>query len=91
MAGVEVMIKELACLRCGHRWLPNSENAPRVCPLCHSPYWNKLRTLRNGTRSAGTGLGRRARRLANKAVPKSMFGASPDLPSFIRQEDDIRV
>jgi len=29
--------------RCGHEWLPRSEDTPRVCPKCKSPYWDKPR------------------------------------------------
>lgn len=38
---VEMMrkFKEYGCKRCAHSWL-GREQEPRVCPLCHSPYWN---------------------------------------------------
>ncbi len=29
------------CLRCGHTWIPRTEEIPKVCPKCKSPYWNK--------------------------------------------------
>jgi len=29
------------CLRCGHKWTPRGMERPRVCPGCHSPYWDK--------------------------------------------------
>jgi len=32
------------CERCGHEWLPrNKDEAPRVCPKCKSPYWDRPR------------------------------------------------
>lgn len=31
------------CLRCGWAWYRRSPDEPRVCPKCHSPYWNKER------------------------------------------------
>ena len=36
-------IKELACNRCEHRWLPRAFKLPDRCPKCNSPYWNKPR------------------------------------------------
>ena len=33
------------CERCSHEWIPRNgqEAEPRVCPKCHSPYWNSPR------------------------------------------------
>src|SRR2546428_10006770 len=33
------------CDRCGHEWIPrqSNESEPRVCPRCHSAYWNRPR------------------------------------------------
>jgi ribosomal protein L31 len=37
------------CFRCGHKWITQSTDAmgellmPRVCPDCHSVYWNVRR------------------------------------------------
>jgi len=31
------------CERCEHEWLPRNDDAPRVCPKCKSPYWDKPR------------------------------------------------
>ena len=33
----------LHCLRCGHDWYPRSPEAPKQCPKCRSPYWNRPR------------------------------------------------
>jgi rubrerythrin len=38
-----VILPKFKCLRCGHNWLPRNENAPKYCPSCNSPYWNKER------------------------------------------------
>jgi predicted Zn-ribbon and HTH transcriptional regulator len=36
------------CERCGHQWLPrDTEQEPRVCPKCKSPYWNRPRRAAN--------------------------------------------
>jgi putative FmdB family regulatory protein len=32
------------CTRCGHEWLPRSDAAPKNCPHCKSPYWDKPRS-----------------------------------------------
>ena len=31
---------ELTCLRCGHKWIPRTDN-PAMCPACKSRVWNK--------------------------------------------------
>lgn len=36
----------MTCSRCGHTWEPREDvavKAPRVCPKCKSPYWNRPR------------------------------------------------
>ena len=35
---MKVVQKE--CLRCGHKWLPRKIERPRLCPKCHSAYWD---------------------------------------------------
>ena len=35
-----IEIKKLECLRCGHQWVARKEEI-RVCPKCHSAYWDK--------------------------------------------------
>jgi len=33
-----------SCLRCFHQWMPRDKSrAPKVCPKCKSPYWNRPR------------------------------------------------
>lgn len=40
--GENIELKGHRCYRCGHAWLPrNSNDRPKVCPKCKSPYWNK--------------------------------------------------
>ncbi len=29
------------CLRCGHQWNPRSNEKPKRCAFCKSPYWDK--------------------------------------------------
>ena len=31
------------CLRCGYSWWPRSTDAPKRCPKCTSPYWDRPR------------------------------------------------
>ena len=41
---------KLKCTRCGHEWIPRSDDPPTVCPnpACKSPYWNKPYSKGNG-------------------------------------------
>ena len=34
----------LQCTRCGYEWIQRQATAPKSCPHCNSPYWNKERT-----------------------------------------------
>lgn len=45
-----VKIYYAKCERCGHEWKRRSEDVPKVCPTCKSPYWNKerVRGVRKG-------------------------------------------
>jgi hypothetical protein len=42
MARVPITVMGLRCDRCEHEWIPRgaSEEEPRLCPKCHSAYWN---------------------------------------------------
>ena len=40
---VEIKVMGYRCFRCKHEWLPRHDNAPRVCPKCKSPYWDRPR------------------------------------------------
>lgn len=33
-------LTRVACLRCGHSWVPRVADT-RVCPGCKSPYWDR--------------------------------------------------
>lgn len=39
------MMPKHNCKRCNHTWIPRSDNKPRVCSKCKSPYWDKERVL----------------------------------------------
>ncbi|MCJ7443057.1 MAG: hypothetical protein MUO26_00750 [Methanotrichaceae archaeon] len=39
------IIPKFECLRCGHKWIPRSDQKPTVCPKCSSPYWDKPKTI----------------------------------------------
>jgi len=46
----KISLEGYACERCGHKWISRGnqkENEPRVCPRCHSPYWNVPRRNKN--------------------------------------------
>ncbi len=46
VAGANVLILGHKCYRCGHEWRPiHSEDVPRVCPKCKSPYWDRPKTI----------------------------------------------
>ncbi len=36
----EIEKLKIECLRCGHIWIRRKEEV-RVCPKCHSPYFDK--------------------------------------------------
>lgn len=33
-------VRKRECKRCGHKWIPRTDNKPLVCPKCRSPYWD---------------------------------------------------
>ena len=37
---MKISLNSLQCQRCSHRWVPRKTEV-RVCPRCHSPYWDK--------------------------------------------------
>ena len=43
MARVPITVLGFRCDRCSHEWVPRGgvEEEPRVCPKCHSPWWNQ--------------------------------------------------
>lgn len=43
MAKIRLEVWGYRCERCDHEWVPRSEVAPRVCPKCKSPYWDRPR------------------------------------------------
>ncbi len=43
MSRVKILVDGFKCERCGHEWAPRTKEQPRVCPKCHSPYWDKPR------------------------------------------------
>jgi Zn finger protein HypA/HybF involved in hydrogenase expression len=44
---MNIEVKKLKCLRCGHEWTPR-KNDVRQCPgrNCHSLYWDTVRELK---------------------------------------------
>jgi DNA-directed RNA polymerase subunit RPC12/RpoP len=43
MARIPITVMGYLCERCSHEWIPNTASEPRVCPKCHSPYWDRPR------------------------------------------------
>jgi len=44
MAVLKKLMTVFRCERCEHEWVPrNTEEKPRVCPKCKSPYWDRPR------------------------------------------------
>ena len=45
MARVPITVMGYRCERCGHEWIPRggTDDEPRVCPKCRSPWWNRPR------------------------------------------------
>lgn len=43
MARVPITVMGYRCERCEHEWIPrgSSDDEPRVCPKCRSPWWNR--------------------------------------------------
>lgn len=42
MARVPITVMGNRCERCDHEWVPRgSDQGPRVCPECKSPYWDR--------------------------------------------------
>lgn len=39
----EIIVKKCKCERCSHDWITRSNDTPKVCPKCKSPYWNTPR------------------------------------------------
>lgn len=60
----KIKIEGYICERCGHKWVPrNTDEKPRVCPRCKSPYWdrprkNKKRQVKNERKNNRTKKGR---------------------------------
>ena len=49
MAKIKMLVEGYRCERCEHEWMPRSksEEEPRVCPKCKSPYWDRPKTDRS--------------------------------------------
>jgi predicted Zn-ribbon and HTH transcriptional regulator len=40
------MYSILKCKRCGHEWPTKDVTSVRVCPKCHSPWWDKEKKIK---------------------------------------------
>jgi predicted Zn-ribbon and HTH transcriptional regulator len=54
---VKITVWGYRCERCSHEWVPIREQAPRVCPRCKSPYWDRARRPRSAAGRPGPGQG----------------------------------
>lgn len=43
---------EQHCTRCDWKWYQRSADKPRVCPGCHSPYWDRERRVTKAAKAA---------------------------------------
>lgn len=39
VAAIQKLIWDCKCERCDWNWISRKEDKPKVCPKCHSPYW----------------------------------------------------
>ena len=39
----KITVLKCKCERCSHSWITRSEEMPKVCPKCKSPYWDRPR------------------------------------------------
>ena len=35
----EIKMLECKCEKCKHKWITRSDEKPKICPNCKSPYW----------------------------------------------------
>jgi predicted Zn-ribbon and HTH transcriptional regulator len=40
---MDLTLPRLECNRCEYRWIPRTEQKPKRCPRCNSPYWDSPR------------------------------------------------
>ncbi|MGO9646140.1 MAG: hypothetical protein ACLPY5_15520 [Candidatus Bathyarchaeia archaeon] len=38
---IKIEVEGYECTRCGHQWIPRSDDHPTICPKCKSPYWDR--------------------------------------------------
>jgi len=53
MAALTITLPRLRCTRCTYTWVPRKETAPKHCPKCKSPYWDKPRGQKRGPKPRG--------------------------------------
>ncbi len=37
----EESMKKFKCIKCGHEWIPRTEEKPKSCPACKNRKWHK--------------------------------------------------
>lgn len=52
---MQLNLLNLKCRRCLHKWVPRTAEV-RVCPRCHSPYWDKGKGERQGQAKPNQGV-----------------------------------
>lgn len=66
MARVPITVMGYRCDRCGYEWLPRGDvKDPKVCPKCHSPWWD---TPKKGTATTYEVFRDKVKEALNKAA-----------------------
>lgn len=47
MPKIKIEVEGYKCLRCNHEWIPKKKEYPKVCPNCHSAYWDTPKKNKN--------------------------------------------
>lgn len=71
----DINIRPNKCLRCGGEWVPRLK-APRYCPLCKSPAWNKERKAKPMVHLSEVGT------YPVNGINELLGGAAPDHDAF---------
>lgn len=73
---MNISVFELECKRCNHKWIPRKTQV-RVCPKCHSPYWDKARSGSPGSDPLTAVLDEMVRRIVKECDPEKiiLFGS----------------
>ena len=78
---MRIDLHSLGCSRCSHKWIPRKMEV-RVCPRCHSPYWDRKHSSSAGPAEKREGrfeaiLSEMVRRIVKVCSPEKiiLFGS----------------